>query len=399
MSESYFTLRAACRSCGSDNFQPVYAVEPIPVAGIYYDAVADPVCVSAPMTVVGCQGCGLVQLRETISPTIYRDYSFVGNSAAAYQEHLQGVAATLVQDWGMRGRRIFEVGASNGVLLGFLAELGGNEVSGIEPSGKLCDEAVKSGIDVRQGYFDRSYLERSHPGTFDCVVIRHVLEHIDDLNDMVGSMKGLLGKDGLLVAEVPNVEQIIQGNLLSNIFHEHLNYFSLQSLNHLMSRHGLGLVEQREVDVHGGSLLLFYRPGTNPPAPPRLDLDRLRQFSARAQAYYRAIHDRITALTRAGKTVHGYGASHRTFILLGNSGLGRDEVPVIYDNNPFLHNKRLNGFHALVQPKEAITANSPDVVVIFATSYEREITSFLLGECGYRGEIISLSYEAICGKG
>jgi len=399
MSESFFSLRDNCRSCGSTDFYPVYSVEPIPVAGIYYDSGTDPANIDAPMSLVGCQGCGLVQLRETIDPSIYRDYSFVGDSATGYQQHLQSVAATLVRDWEMRGKRIFEVGASNGVLLGHLAALGGNEVAGIEPSQKLCDDANSKGINIKQGYLNRDYLEQNNPGRFDCVVIRHVLEHIDDLNDMIDSARSLLDKDGLLVVEVPNVGKILQDNLLSNIFHEHLNYFSLHSINQLMSRNNLAVVHQGEVDIHGGSLLLFYRLGTTTLAPPQLDLDRLQTFSHRALAYYQAIHDKVATLNRAGKVVHGYGASHRTFILLGNSGLGKDEVPVIYDSNPFLHNKQLNGFHILVQPKEAIMGNNPDAIVIFATSYEQEIISFLRDECGYAGDMISLNYEAICGKG
>lgn len=388
---------SACRSCKASSLFQVYTGPPVPVAGIYYDRDDAPVDVAAPLTLVCCQECGLTQLAETISPDIYADYSFVGDSAAAYQIHLENVARGLAEDWGVRGKRVFEVGASNGVLLGQLAHKYHNEVTGIEPSRKLCVAAGTSGIKIECGYFNSSFVAHAEIGAFDCVIIRHVLEHIDDLDDMLRSLQRIVKSDGLLVVEVPDGGKIFQNRLFSNIFHEHLNYFTQYSLNALMTRYGFSPIAMKEVDIHGGALLLVYKPDGKPcDETPVIDHDLLGHFSKESSRYYDALHDRIDTLRQAGKVVHGYGASHRTFILLGNAGLDASFVPVIYDNNPMLHNKRLNGFHIEIQPKERLNGNNPDAVVVFATSYEAEITRFLTDECRYRGEIISVRYEALC---
>jgi len=398
MDSAGYSVIDACRSCCEKDLVHLYAVDATPVAGIYYDSAAVPVDVKAPMTLVHCRSCGLVQLKETISPDIYRDYSFVGDSAAVYREHLADVAAFLVEEWKLSAKTIFEIGASNGILLKYLAEKGGNRVSGVEPSQKLCEYAAGLGIQVAQGYFNEAFVVQEKIGTFDCVVIRHVLEHIDDLNGMVHSVKSVIAPDGLLLVEVPDVEKIVNNNLFSNVFHEHLNYFSARSLNGLMARHGFHAVQQKNVAIHGGSLLLLYKMGTAAPVAAASNLDHLDVFAEKARSYYEAIHNRVVALNRQGKVVHGYGASHRTFILLGNARLTEADIPLIYDNNGMLHGKRLNGFHMQVQPKEAIAANKPDALVIFATSYEKEITGYLKDECRFEGEIISLRYEALCEK-
>lgn len=398
MPDVNYTLIDNCRSCGSSELQSVYAVPPVPVAGIYYKADDKPVNVLAPMTVLLCGSCGLVQLRETISPAIYRDYSFVGNSADSYREHLEKVAESLVAEWGVCNKRVFEIGASNGVMLKLLAENGSNRISGVEPSAKLCENAAANGASVKQGYFNREYLVHNNPGVFDCVVIRHVLEHIDDLNDMMDSIHAILSGDGLLVVEIPDLEAILRENLLSNIFHEHLNYFSSDSIGSLLHRHGLSVIEQRTVNIHGGALLLFCRPCISAaPIQIRSNYSALESFASHAHNYYSAIHEMVHERLSNGKKVHGFGASHRTFVLLGNAGLGCAEVPVIYDSNAFLHGRRLNGFHSLVKPRETIMADAPDAIIVFATSYEEEIAKLLVNECGYRGEIISLRYEAVCG--
>jgi SAM-dependent methyltransferase len=386
-----------CRSCRGTSLFPVHESIPVPVAGIYYDLDGPPTEIYAPLTLVCCQECGLIQLAETISPDIYSDYSFVGDSAAAYQLHLESVADWLAEKWDVSGKSVFEVGASNGVLLGYLSKKYRNEVSGIEPSRKLCDSAASSGIGIECGYFNSGFLAQAEIGPFDCVIIRHVLEHIDDLEDMLQSLQRIVKSDGLLVVEVPDGGKIFQNRLFSNVFHEHLNYFTQSSLDNLMSRHGFSPIATEEVDVHGGALLLVYKSGiTKASSTQAIDHDLLKRFSRESDRYYQALHDRIQAARQSGKVVHGYGASHRTFILLGNAGLDRYGVPVIYDNNPMLHGKRLNGFHIEVRPVRQIKDDSPDAIVVFATSYETEIRALLADECGYRGEIISVRHEELC---
>lgn len=392
-----------CRSCASNDFVVFYQTAEIPIAGIYYDSNAEKIDARGTITLCRCRSCGLVQLKETINPDIYDNYSFVGNSSGSYEQHLKMIATKLICDWNIEYKKVYEVGASNGILLGYLGELGNNHVNGIEPSRKLCDYASKRGISIQQGYFNREFIRKNHIDKVDCVIIRHVLEHIDDLNDMIFSIREILHNDGLLVVEVPDVKRILDNNLFSNIFHEHLNYFSIDSLNYLFLGSGFNMVYQQEVDIHGGSILAIYQMGNNKlldyGKQLSIDIDTsLSSFAEKARKYYSLIHEKISRLIADNKIVHGYGASHRTFILLGNADLSIADIPVIYDNNEFLHNKRLNGFSSLVLPTDCICINQPDVIVIFATSYEQEIIDFLVKQCQFNGEIISLRHEVVCNE-
>ncbi len=398
MSPEYYRIREGCRSCGAGNLREIYRVGPIPVAGIYYGADAEPKNIQAPMTLSHCEACGLVQLLETIHADQYMDYSFVGNSTPSYEKYLESVTDLLVSEWSVRRKQVLEIGASNGILIKMLAEKGGNDALGIEPSQKLCQDAVAHGTQVRQGYFNSQYVGSNDLGKFDCVIIRHVLEHIDDLNDLVSALNAVLAEDGMVVVEVPDVGKVFSRRLFSNIFHEHLNYFSRFSLDGLFARHRLKAVRASEVDIHGGSLFCIYKRGggeaVSTDAP---DHEGMKRFSEMAGHYYESISRRVGELTGSGGVVHGYGASHRTFVLMGNAGLSGAEIPCIHDNNRFLHNRRLNGFHSLVLPADALMDNTPDAVAIFATSYENEITDYLVHQLGYEGQILSLRYEVICG--
>ncbi|MCK7495023.1 MAG: hypothetical protein MZW92_31035 [Comamonadaceae bacterium] len=64
------------------------------------------------ITAARCGACGLVQLMETIDPVIYREYSYIGISSSTYEGYLRDLAADLVGTWGLREKRVFEIGAN-----------------------------------------------------------------------------------------------------------------------------------------------------------------------------------------------------------------------------------------------------------------------------------------------
>lgn len=399
MNKKYYTLINQCRSCGSTAFSDIYKANSIPVAGIYYDLRSTPVNIKAPITLLSCETCGLIQLKETINPNIYLDYNFAGNFAVSYLQHLEKIADKLVTDWNIIKKTVFEIGASNGILLRYLADRGNNKVSGVEPSLKLCNDAIRNGLKICQGYFSKDFIVKNHVGKFHCVIIRHVLEHVDDLNDFAANLKLILKKDGLLVVEVPDIEETMDNNLYSNIFHEHLNYFSVTSLNNLLNKYGFYAVYQTRVDIHGGSVLLFYQLNDSIKDTQLTNFKKTgTPLPVNPQNYYSHIHKKIVRLNKKYKSVHGYGASHRTFILMGNSRLSSANIPFIYDKNTFLHDRKLNGLHSLILPVESIFEKHPEAIVIFALSYEDEISGYLTRKCNFKGEIISLRYTALCNQ-
>lgn len=392
-----YSVSSHCRSCKSDNVEQLYKMHDIPVAGIYYDSIDEPLDINAPMTLSMCRSCGLMQLSETIDPCIYDDYNFAGSTMPTYAQHLKRTAEMLVNRMGIREKEVFEVGASDGLLLKYLSEMGNNKVSGIEPSMKLCRVAETFGINVTQGYFNKNFIDKNDH-KYDCIIIRHVLEHIDDLNDMVFSLAGVLKTNGILLIEVPDAEEILRKRLYSNIFHEHLNYFSKASLNNLLSRYGLRNIHTEKVDIHGGSFLSVYSFGKLEEAVSFYnshDLIPMMEFSKDIEMYYAQLGSKIKSMQSLGKKVLGYGASHRTFVILGNAGLKKENIPIIFDINPFLHHRYMNGFHSLVSPVEKIAYYKPDVVVVFASSYEQEIVNELRGKYNYDKEILSIRSEVI----
>lgn len=382
MSDNAYKIRKTCRLCNSNNWFELFHHDALPIAGLYLRKEELGNEKNLPLTVAYCRDCGLVQLRETINPDLYKNYSFAGSVSNQYAQHLIGLTKYLIDEWKVKDKNILEIGSSNGFLLKQLKEQGNNAVFGYEPSEKLAQESRLAGVPTTTNFFSSQSTREIPFAKIDAVIIRHVLEHIDDFSEILQPCAELLGKNGLLVIEIPSLEAIIKNKLYSNFFHEHLNYFSRETIEHLMTAYGFELLVSKEVDIHGGALLLVFKkrlekihPENEKPAGKNLEetISKLSNFFRDFVAYFRAIKKLVTIKSHSKKRLAGYGASHRTTTVLGMSGISTQEILVIYDKNSYLHNLYLPQSHCRIgNPHELVTADV-DELIIFAISYENEI--------------------------
>ena len=91
----------------------------------------------------------------------------------------------------------------------------------------------------------------------DLIVANNVLAHVPNLHDFVAGLKTLLKRDGTITIEFPHLLNLISFNQFDTIYHEHFSYFSLISLQKVLSYHHLKIIDVEELSTHGGSLRIF----------------------------------------------------------------------------------------------------------------------------------------------
>jgi hypothetical protein len=87
---------------------------------------------------------------------------------------------------------------------------------------------------------------------FDLIVVSHVLEHIVDMRDLLMWLRGKCNESGVVYIEVP-FERVMHEEVddlnpnspdcLKRYWHEHINFFSVSSLKHLLKRSGWSLID------------------------------------------------------------------------------------------------------------------------------------------------------------
>ena len=92
---------------------------------------------------------------------------------------------------------------------------------------------------------------------FDFITSIAMFYDLDDPNKFVKKIKYNLAKNGVWIFELSYLIDMLKLNSFDTICHEHLEYYSLHSLNYLMKKHGLKIFEISKNSINGGSIRCF----------------------------------------------------------------------------------------------------------------------------------------------
>jgi hypothetical protein len=216
------------------------------------------------------------------------------------------------------------------------------------------------------------------------IIGNNVLAHVADLRGFVRGISTLLKSDGVAVIEVPYVRDLIDHCEFDTIYHEHLCYFSVTALNHLVTQYGLRLAEVRRLPTHGGSLRLFIEHGFEPSAQVRSLLDEESSAGLDSAAYYQNFASRVSTLQSelvtllerlrsSGNSIAAYGAAAKGTTLLNASGVLAEHLDFVVDRNVHKHGRYMPGLQTPIYGTERLLAERPDYVLLLAWNFKDEI--------------------------
>jgi SAM-dependent methyltransferase len=336
-----------------------------------------------------CRDCGNVQIEDVVNPDIlFRSYTYSTTSSLGLVKHFQTYAGEVAQRSGAEpGSLIVDIGSNDGSLLKAFKEIG-YRVLGVDPAVEIAKRATAEGVETVPDYFTKKLAEqmRDKHGTAAVVTANNVFAHSDKLPEMADGIRELLRPDGVFTFEVSYLLDIVQKMLWDTVYHEHLCYHSVKSLDSFFSRHGLQLIGVQRIPTKGGSLRGTVQKAGGPrPVSPVVaqlieweDLNRLHDAETWADYTRRIEHARerfVSLLDRvkaAGKVVAGYGASPTVTTLMAQFGITR-KIDFIVDDNPVKQNTYSPGHHVPVYPSEALYEKKADVVAVLAWNYAAPI--------------------------
>jgi len=342
---------------------------------------ADEVVELYPMRIGGCTRCGLVQLTRPVNPReFYTDYA---TPSSWKQEPHVGLLLSYLEETVPRNARILEVGCNDGRFLDRLREHGWSDLSGIEPTGNTSAAAISRGFKVHHRSLSTSSataLVDDH-GTWDCVILRQVLEHVSDLRDFGSALNRLLRVGGLLVIEVPDSRSNIEG-LDYGLWEEHVNCFTPESLDRFLVGHGFHTVHTYTSVFSGVCLTVVAQKAASTEEAGQLDgparegalqkeISLFREWSKAFPVFRDAVHDEIQRFADLGEVVlYGVGSRSSTFVNI----LGL--IPYIayaVDDQPEKQRKYMPHSGLAIHPAAELASRSqPPGLVLLGVNSENE---------------------------
>lgn len=401
MNKDICVARQTCRMCGSPDLHPVIDLGKQYIASIFVEGGVPPVLQQPyPLEVVRCatsDGCGLVQLRHTISPDVLYSnyYGYLSGTNEIMRANLRDIATKIERMIELKsGDIVLDIGCNDGTLLDSYKTAGIDKL-GFDPAGNVIESARQKGLDVVKDFFSFQSFARVRLGRKARVLTSIAMFYdLENPSRFVGDVASLLADDGVWVIELSYLPFMLQKNSFDTICHEHLEYYSLRPIEWMLRREQLQVHKIEFNDINGGSFRLFIRKQAFGPVPEdeRALLDKARenegilgldtdrpyiQFRKAVLKVRDDLKKLLTALKAKGKLVYAYGASTKGNTLLQFCGIDKTMVTKAADRNPEKWGRRTLGTDIPIVSEEEARAEKPDYFLVlpwhfFASFISRE---------------------------
>jgi len=353
-----------------------------------------------PAELLHCTNCQLAQLGLIVDPGILfpPTYPYTSGTTKILRDNFAQLSEEVAKRYPLKSSElIVDIGSNDGTLLNNFTQYA--RTFGIEPTnaGKLSQQR---GIPTLISFFNRGAVEKTvvEHGKAKIVTATNVFAHIEDIHEIVDCIDNLLADDGIFISESHYLLSLIETLQYDTIYHEHLRYYSVTALKHLLEIHGFEIIFARRIPTHGGSIRVYAaRKGRYPvdsSLSQLLDEEKRSITKQTLAKFSRAVTqtklDLLSLLKeiKSGARIYGVGAPSRASTLINYVGLDNGILDCVLEiKGSYKIGKYIPGTMIPVVEEERLFADQPEYALLLSWHIADELIPKLTSR-GFKGRYI-----------
>lgn len=332
-----------CIACGSSDLLPVFDLGIQPLANSYKNS-PDESEPMFPLAIVSCKHCSHVQLTHLVDPSLlFKDYAYMSGVTKTQLDFFKWFSELSTNY--VEAKSALDIGCNDGSMLDFLKAMG-METWGVDPAENLYPISSKN-HNVICDFFESTLLEDKK---FDLVTVMNAFAHNYNQLELLNNISECLNDDGILMVTTSQADMLLNGEF-DTIYHEHLSFYNIKSMNELCKRANLNLIDVVRHPIHGSSyIFIISKTKSNPQYIKSLMLEEeklglygqeiLENFKNTAEERVNKVKKLFELCEEKGVPVVGYGAPAKSSTFLNCAGV---KPAFIVEDTPLKQDKYTPG--------------------------------------------------------
>tara|TARA_R110002074_G_scaffold160767_3_gene318303 strand:- start:6118 stop:7338 length:1221 start_codon:yes stop_codon:yes gene_type:complete len=378
--------KTQCRSCKAESLEVILDLGDQPWCNDFLSE--DKVGHEAkyPLRLNYCTECELLQLDYTVSKeTMFGDHCYLSGMTQTLKNHFHEVAEENVEQFNIHeDDLVVDIGGNDGTQLMQYQKCGVKNVLNIECATRVSAISRQHGVPTITDYFNRECVKKNiGEKQVKLYNASGVFFHLEELHSVIDGIKFSLRGDGVLIVQFMYAGTMIEKMNFDTIYHEHLCYYTLRSLNNLLAPYSLEIFDAYYSEIHSGSIVakITHKDGKlNEKTERFLQLlekdkkyttEKFQEFAEKITERRYNLKELLSNLKKEGHTIYAYGAPAKGNTLLNYFDIDKTLVDKAVEINELKVGNFLPQSHIPItrETKE----DYPDYYLLLSHNFAEEI--------------------------
>ncbi len=396
----------SCEVCGSTNLETVLNLGNHPLCDDLIKIGDSRVCYEYPIEILYCDHCGTAHQRFQVPKhdLFPKTYHYRSRFTADVLNGMSALVDKTEQKLGsLANKLVLDVGCNDGSLLSFFQNKGAKTI-GIEPTDAYKD-ALNKGHDIINGFFaiETAQSIRKKHGAPDVISFTNVFAHIENLSEVIESLKILMAPNTMIVIENHYLGSVLDLNQFDTFYHEHPRTYSLSSFNYIAKSLGVELKAVEFPSRYGGNIRVFMGAQTLASSLDKEEIktvleketqfgSRIKEMNGWIEQWKEVTKIKIENLVKKHGKLSAKAFPGRAAILVKLLGLNSDIIDLVYEKPGSMKiGHYLPGTRIPIESDEKLFSqlDKLSVVLNLAWHIPKEIESYLK-ENKFTGQVINI---------